>query len=129
LIIDAGTCITYDFLSATGEYLGGGISPGINMRYKAMHQHTAKLPLLEPKEVYDFIGATTEGSIHSGVLYGIVGEVDGIIDQYNERFKHLTVILTGGDAHFFGKRLKNSIFAHSKFLLEGLNNLLEYNKQ
>ncbi len=129
LVIDAGTCITYDFLNDHGEYLGGGISPGVKMRYRAMHGQTTKLPLLDPEVVEDFIGNDTNGSMHSGVFFGVVGEVDGIIDLYNDRFPHLTVILTGGEAHFFGKRLKNSIFADSKFLLKGLNYLLEYNKQ
>ena len=128
LIIDAGTCITYDIINDYNEYLGGAISPGLLMRYKAMHNQTDGLPLLHPKELMDFIGNTTQSSMHSGVINGTVKEVDGVIEQYKLRFKDLTVILTGGDAHFFAKRLKNSIFANSKFLLEGLNYLLEYNK-
>ena len=113
LIIDAGTCITYDIINDYGEYLGGAISPGIAMRYKAMHNQTDGLPLLKPDEVLDYIGNTTESSMHSGVINGTMQEVDGVITQYKQRFKDLTVILTGGDAHFFGKRLKNSIFAIS----------------
>ena len=128
LVIDAGTCITYDMINDYGEYLGGAISPGLAMRYKALHNQTDGLPLLEPNELLDFVGNTTESSMHSGVINGLTNEVDGVIEQYKLRFKDLTVILTGGDAHFFGKRLKNSIFANSKFLLEGLNYLLEYNK-
>jgi type III pantothenate kinase len=128
LIIDAGTCITYDVINNYGEYLGGAISPGLLMRYNAMHNQTDGLPLLRPNELLDFVGNTTESSMHSGVVNGTTQEVDGVIEQYNQRFKDLTVILTGGDAHFFAKRLKNSIFANSKFLLEGLNYLLEYNK-
>ena len=128
LIIDAGTCITYDMLNDYGEYLGGAISPGLTMRYRAMHDQTDALPLLQLNDTVDLIGNTTESSIHSGVINGVIHEVDGVIDQYKLRFKDLTVILTGGDVHFFGKRLKNSIFANSKFLLEGLNYLLEYNK-
>jgi len=129
LVIDMGTCITYDVITRHGEYLGGAISPGLNMRYKAMHQQTQKLPLLEPEFPMDFIGDSTNNSMHNGVVQGICHELDGTIDQYKNRFEHLTVILTGGDSHFFAKRLKNSIFANSKFLLEGLNYLLEYNKQ
>ena len=128
LVIDAGTCVTYDMVNDYGEYLGGAISPGLEMRYRAMHEHTARLPLLAPKEILDFIGNTTESSMHSGVVNGMVQEIDGVINQYRKRFKHLTVILTGGDAHFFAKSLKNTIFANPKFLLEGLNHLLEYNK-
>lgn len=129
LIIDAGSCITYDLINDYGEYLGGAISPGIQMRYRAMHNQTARLPLLEPKDLIDYLGNSTENCMHSGVLNGAAREVDGVIDQYRARFEHLTVILTGGDEQIFGKRVKNSIFAHSKFLLEGLNYLLEYNKQ
>jgi len=128
LIIDAGTCLTYDMVNDYGEYLGGAISPGLSMRYRALSEQTSKLPLLGPKELFDFIGNSTETSINSGVLNGISVEIDGVIDQYHSRFADLTVILTGGDNQFLSKRLKNNIFAHSKFLLEGLNYLLEYNK-
>lgn len=130
LVIGVGTCITYDMVNDAGEYMGGGISPGMHMRYKALHQQTAALPLLAPEaELLDFIGNSTQTCIHSGVLHGITQEVDGMIDQYRSRFRDLTVILTGGDAHFFAKRLKNVIFANATLLLEGLNYLLEYNKR
>lgn len=129
LVIDAGTCITYDMINDYGEYLGGAISPGLRMRYSALHEYTSKLPLLEPQEFYDIIGNSTNASIHSGVLNGICREIDGVIGQYQSRFEDLTVILTGGDAQILSKRLKNTIFAHSNFLLEGLNYLLEYNKR
>ncbi|WP_291867072.1 type III pantothenate kinase [Maribacter sp.] len=128
LVIDAGSCVTYDFIDSDGVYLGGAISPGIEMRYKALHNLTSKLPLLKKDSAPDFIGDTTETSIHSGVVNGISLEIDGVIDQYQSRFKDLTVILTGGDTHFLSKRLKNTIFADSKFLLKGLNYLLEHNK-
>jgi len=127
LVIDAGTCITYDMVNNAGEYVGGAISPGVRMRYRAMHEQTAGLPLLAPDELLDFIGNSTETCMHSGVINGVSQEVDGVIDQYRSRFQDLTVILTGGDSHFFAKRLKNTIFANSKFLFEGLNCLLEYN--
>ncbi|MEO9512576.1 MAG: type III pantothenate kinase [Flavobacteriaceae bacterium] len=129
LVIDIGTCITYDMVNNAGEYIGGAISPGIQMRYTAMHEQTAGLPLLKPQEILDFIGNSTKTSMHSGVINGVLQEMDGIIGQYHNRFQDLTVILTGGDSHFFAKRLKNTIFANSKFLLEGLNYLLEYNKR
>lgn len=128
LVIDAGTCITYDMVNDAGEYIGGAISPGLYMRYRAMHDQTQKLPLLEPKETLDLIGNSTESSMHSGVINGATQEMDGFINQYRSRFQDLTVILTGGNTQFFAKRLKNSIFANSKFLVEGLNYLLEYNK-
>ena len=129
LVIDAGTCVTYDMVNDYGEYLGGAISPGLQMRYKALHQQTARLPLLKPEEIPDFIGNATENSIHSGVINGLCHEIDGFINRYKSRFTDLTVILTGGDAQFLSKRLKNTIFADSNFLLSGLNYLLEYNKQ
>lgn len=130
LVVDAGTCITYDMVNNAGEYMGGAISPGLTLRYKALHHYTAALPLLQPQhELLDFIGNSTQSSIHSGVLNGLACEIDGVIAQYRSRFQDLTVVLTGGDAPFFAKRLKNVIFANANFLLEGLNHLLEYNKR
>ena len=128
LIIDVGTCITYDFMNARGHYKGGAISPGINMRYKALHDYTEKLPLLDANIPQNILGNSTQTSIHSGVLYGVTLEIDGVISQYRQDFEDLTVILTGGNAHFLLDRLKNSIFANQNFLLEGLNFLLEPNQ-
>ncbi len=128
LVIDMGSCITYEMVNDSGEYMGGAISPGLRMRYRAIHEQTAHLPLLEPAELHDFIGNDTQSCMHSGAINGMAREVDGTIEQYRSRFQDLTVILTGGDAHFFVKRLKNTIFANPNFLLEGLNHLLEYNK-
>jgi len=127
LIIDAGSCITYDFLNSENEYLGGAISPGIQMRYKSIHSFTENLPLLEPNFPLNFVGDSTENSIHSGVIHGILNEIDGFIDLYKEKNKELTIILTGGDAHFLLDSLKNDIFANSNFLLEGLNYILKHN--
>ncbi|MGB1268212.1 MAG: type III pantothenate kinase [Flavobacteriaceae bacterium] len=127
LVIDAGTCVTYDFLNQKNTYLGGAISPGLTIRYEALHNLTAKLPLLETDDAIFLIGNTTEKSIHSGVSNGLVNEIDGTIKQYQELYTDLTVILTGGDTNFLAKRLKSSIFANSNFLLEGLNHLLKIN--
>lgn len=127
LIIDAGTCITYDFINANNEYLGGAISPGLRMRYKAMHNQTAKLPLLLPESSNSLIGDATDQAIHSGVYNGIVFEIDGFIEAYRKKNNDLTVILTGGDAKMLSKQLKSSIFANSNFLLEGLNFILQFN--
>ena len=126
LIIDAGTCITYDFLNKRNEYLGGAISPGIQMRFEALHRQTANLPRVEVAS-YRLIGKDTEKSILSGVLNGTVQELEGIIDQYCTKYPTLTVVLTGGDANFLAKKLKSSIFAIPNFLLEGLNSILIYN--
>ncbi|WP_108867445.1 type III pantothenate kinase [Aquimarina aquimarini] len=127
LIIDAGTCITYDFKNKKEEYLGGAIAPGIRLRYGSLHNYTAKLPLLELVPPKNQIGKSTEEAIHSGVVFGILHEINGVIAEYCNIYPDLTVILTGGDAHFLSKRLKNSIFATSNFLLEGLNYILAFN--
>ncbi|WP_111307983.1 type III pantothenate kinase [Confluentibacter sediminis] len=127
LIIDAGTCITYDFVTIKNEYLGGAISPGIAMRYKSLNNLTANLPLLEKEVPNNIIGNTTNNSIHSGIIYGVLKEIDGNIQTYKEKYSDLTVILTGGDANFLSKQLKSSIFANSNFLLEGLDYILQFN--
>lgn len=127
LIIDAGTCITYDFITAENTYLGGAISPGLRLRYKSLHDLTANLPLLETSNPVDITGNSTDAAIHSGVVYGIIYEIDAVIERYQKKYPDLTVILTGGDAYFLSNQLKNSIFANSNFLLEGLNFIIEYN--
>lgn len=127
LIIDAGTCITYDFITSENVYLGGAISPGIRLRYQSLNNLTENLPLLEKKAPKNLIGNSSKESIHSGVINGILMEIDGAIQEYNKKNKDLTVILTGGDANFLSKRLKSSIFANLNFLLEGLNFILELN--
>ena len=129
LIIDAGTCITYDFVNSNDEYLGGAISPGIHIRYKSLHNFTSKLPELSKTEDYFLIGKSTSESIHSGVINGVINEINGVINQYQYDFRHLTVVLTGGDTKFLSKQLKNSIFANQNFLLLGLNKILTFNNQ
>ncbi len=128
LVIDAGTCITYDFLNSDNEYLGGAISPGLSMRYKSLHTFTDKLPLLEANNPKAVTGNSTTTSIHAGVVNGVLYEIDGFIEAYKNNYENLTVILTGGDAQFLRDTIKNDIFANSNFLLEGLNHILEYNK-
>lgn len=127
LVIDAGTCITYDIITKENNYLGGAISPGIGLRYQALHNLTANLPLLSIKQPKNLIGSNTNESLHSGVINGVVGEIKCVTNDYKKIFKELTVILTGGDAEFLSKQLKSSIFANSNFLLEGLNYILEHN--
>jgi type III pantothenate kinase len=127
LVIDMGTCVTFDFINAENQYLGGAISPGIRMRYKALSTFTARLPDLSVQTPEAIIGIDTASSIHSGVVNGIRHEIDGIITSYKQEYSDLTVVLTGGDLIYLSKRLKNSIFAHSNFLLEGLNTILKYN--
>lgn len=129
LVIDAGTCITYDFITYKNTYLGGAISPGIRLRYKSLNNLTANLPLLDTETPKNITGNATASSIHSGVVNGVVKEIDGVIDEYRQKYSDLTVILTGGDANFLSNQLKNSIFANSNFLLEGLNFILEFNSK
>ena len=127
LIIDAGTCLTYDFVGSDGCYHGGAISPGIRMRYKSLHTFTKNLPLLEINNIHHIIGNSTEASIHSGVINGVINEIDSVIEQYRKKNKDLTVVLTGGDVNFLANKLKNGIFANPNFLIEGLNAILIHN--
>ncbi len=129
LVIDAGTCITYDFVNASGSYIGGAISAGVKMRYKSLSEFTDGLPLLDPVYPKNIIGKSTEESIHSGIVNGILAEINSIIDQFKEQNRKLTIVLTGGDTNFLAKRLKNVIFANPIFLLEGLNMILIYNSK
>lgn len=131
LIIDAGTCLTFDFVNKKNEYLGGAIAPGIAMRLKAMHHFTSKLPLISEQDFdnQQFIGTNTRDCMLSGVYNNIVCEIDGVIAQYTQKYPDLTTILTGGNQIYLEKRIKNRIFAGSFVLLEGLNAILEYQKQ
>jgi type III pantothenate kinase len=127
LVIDAGTCITYDFLTSDNEYLGGAIAPGLEMRYKSLHTFTAKLPKLSIKVPDNSTGKSTDESIHSGVVFGIIHEIEGVINQYRQNYSDLTVVLTGGDSNFLSKQLKSGIFANQNFLVVGLNEILILN--
>jgi type III pantothenate kinase len=129
LVINMGSCITYDFINSNNEYLGGGISPGMQMRFKALHTFTGKLPLVTHKESDEFIGVDTENSVLSGVVNGIISEIEGITVRYHERYKDLSVILSGGDLIYFDKRLKISIFAVPNIVLQGLYQILAFNVQ
>ncbi len=128
LVIDAGTCITYDFKNAKEEYLGGAIAPGLHMRFNALHSFTSRLPLLAPVSAPNFLGKNTTEAIQSGVVNGIIAEIRSAINWYKDNYDDLQVILTGGDMQFLSKTVKNGIFANSNFLLEGLNYLMVFNK-
>ena len=127
LIIDLGTCITYDFLDANNIYRGGAISPGFEMRYKSLHQFTGNLPLLDADEGRSPSGKNTEQAIHAGIYFGIIDEINARIKHYDLKYDSLRVILTGGDANKLPKTLKNSIFAHPNFMAEGMFHLLKLN--
>jgi type III pantothenate kinase len=128
LVIDIGTCITYDYIDAQKNYWGGSISPGLRMRFKAMHTFTARLPLLEPEPVMvSLIGTNTIEAMQSGVVCGMTCEIEGIIKEYRKKFGKLHVIFCGGDATFFENKIKESIFVIPELVLIGLNRILEYN--
>jgi len=129
LIIDCGSCITYTVI-AQGALLGGSIAPGIRMRFRSLHDYTGALPLISPREhkLSPVLGTNTEGSIESGVIQGIMHETDGMVEHYRSLFPQLIVIITGGDASFFEKHLKSSIFAAPYLTHEGLHEILRHHR-
>ena len=129
LIIDIGTCITYDFIDRSNQYKGGGISPGVVLRFKAMNSYTSKLPSVETFEASPLIGNSTKEALVSGVINGITAELEGIIDQYRTLFPDLKVFVCGGGLNCFESKLKTTIFAAPKLVLIGLNRILEYNEE
>ena len=127
LVIGLGSCITYNFINQYHQFLGGAISPGMEMRFKSMHEYTAKLPLAPKDWNFPVIAYDTKTNLQSGVLAGICFEIDGYIDFYASRYGNFNVVLTGGDAGYFARRLKNKIFADLNFLFKGLYALSEVN--
>ena len=127
LIVDFGTAITFDFVSAEGEFLGGNISPGAATRFRALHHFTRKLPLCELIDREVFMGRDTVSAIEGGVVNGIVYEVEGYIRDLERKYDGLRIIFTGGDSNFFAKRVKKPIFATYDLVAYGLNRILEYN--
>ena len=128
LVIDVGTAITYDVVTADGLYLGGNISPGIDMRFKALNHFTGKLPLVNKEGERHAIGITTETALREGVLQGVDKEIDGYIREYREKYPHLLVFLTGGGTFFLDNRAKNHIFADGLLVIKGLNRILMLNQ-
>ena len=130
LCVMAGTCLTFDFVDKNNSYHGGSIAPGLEMRLKAMHAFTGKLPALpKPDQSPPLTGKTTESAMQSGAVNGMVAEIDGMISAYHNKTENLHVILSGGDAFFFDKKLKNRIFAVANIVLYGLNIILDHNVQ
>lgn len=128
LVIDAGTCVTYDFIDSRKNYKGGAISPGLQLRYKSLHNFTANLPLLQPQHIDYITGNNTETSIHSGVIKGLTLEIKGVIETYTEKYQDLKVLMTGGDSELLVKQLKNRFFATPFLMLYGIYNLYQFNK-
>jgi type III pantothenate kinase len=128
LTIDAGTCIKYNFVNEHNEYIGGAISPGLNMRLKAMQHFTSRLPYVQPDMNYDKLtGTSTEESLLSGALIGAAAEADSFIQHYSQKHQNLQVAFTGGDSAYLCKQLKNRFFAHPHLVLLGLNTVLDFN--
>lgn len=124
LVIGMGTCITYDLINAQGHHLGGDISPGLHMRWQAMHQFTARLPMVDLPAAWPVLGTDTHLALQSGVLQGVLAEMQGRKKQLELILSDLTIILSGGDAHFFEKRFDSRIFAEPNLALYGLHALL-----
>lgn len=127
LAIGLGTCITYNYINKAHEFLGGSISPGMTMRFRAMHEQTALLPMVEPDHHFPLIGFDTKTNLQSGVIMGMAKEIDGIIDAYALKFNNFNVLLTGGDMAFFVPHLKNRIFADPYLIFKGLYAICEHN--
>jgi type III pantothenate kinase len=127
LVIDSGTCITYDFINEKAEYLGGAISPGLHMRLRAMHEFTARLPLVTIDGDIPLIGNSTQSCMQSGAFNGMLIEIEGTIERYKQHYPEMRVILCGGDTHFFENSLKGTIFAVQNLVLKGLNSILLHN--
>jgi len=127
MAIGLGTCITFNFINQQGEFMGGSISPGMEMRFQAMHQFTAKLPLVKAHWNVPLIGYDTATNLQSGVVLGMAREMDGIIDMYEERYGNFNALLTGGDTQLFRPYLKNKIFADPHLIFKGLYAISQYN--
>jgi len=128
LVISAGTCITYDVIDRDGVYRGGQIAPGLHMRLRAMHHFTDKLPLVEWNGGYKMVGKSTDECMISGAVLGTINEMKGFLEDYNRAFDSLNILITGGDAQFFVLNMKTEIFAVPSLILQGLNEILNFNE-
>jgi type III pantothenate kinase len=127
LVVDFGTAITYDLVTADGEFLGGNISPGAQSRFRALNDYTCTLPLLSLSEQVALVGRSTGNAIQNGVAMGILFETERYMEALKREYSEIKTIFTGGDANYFAKRVKNTIFATSDLVFYGLNAILEYN--
>jgi type III pantothenate kinase len=127
LAIALGTCITYNFVNRNHEFLGGGISPGMDMRFRSLQEYTAKLPLVKEDWNFPLVGYDTVTNITSGVILGMAKEIDGFIDAYAARYGNFNVLLTGGNSSYFVPHLKNRIFADQNLIFKGLYAISECN--
>ena len=127
LVIGLGTCVTYNFINSSHEFIGGAISPGLEMRLKSLNHYTAKLPLIKADWNVPLIGYDTNTNILSGVVIGMAKEIDGFVNNYDEKFGNFNVLLTGGDIGYLASHLKNKIFADPELIFKGLYAISEVN--
>jgi type III pantothenate kinase len=127
LVVGLGTCITYNFINKYNQFLGGSISPGLEMRFRAMHEQTALLPLIEKDWNFPLVGYDTKTNLLSGVIMGMAKEIEGIVDEYEKKYSNFNVVLTGGDCTYFERLLKKKIFADPNLLYKGLYAISETN--
>ncbi len=124
LVIDSGTCTKYDFIDKKGQYLGGNIAPGLEMRLQAMHHFTDKLPSVKVKQPKSILGTTTKEAINNGAVYGIILEIEAMISRLKAEKGQINVILTGGSASFLGQFVKSKIFVDTNLVMKGLNEII-----
>lgn len=128
LIIALGSCITYNFINQQRQFLGGGISPGLEFRLRSLQEYTALLPLVKPEPIVPLVGYDTKTNILSGVILGMAAEIDGIVNAYTAKFGNFNAVLTGGDSSYFVPHLKSRIFADANFIYKGLYAICEFNQ-
>lgn len=126
-VVDAGTCVTYDLITEDGIFVGGNIAPGLNMRLKAMHEYTARLPLVVRTDEMALFGKSTSGALQFGAQNGILLEIEGYLRRLETEYGEVRTVITGGDAAYFADRLKTEIFVRPNLVLVGLNEILRYN--
>jgi type III pantothenate kinase len=127
LVIGLGSAVTYNYINRFHQFIGGSISPGMEMRFKALEAFTAKLPLVNPHWNFPLLGYDTKTNIQSGVIFGMAKEIDGVIEAYEERYENLHVMMTGGDAHYFMPFMKKKITVDPDLIFKGLYVISEYN--
>jgi type III pantothenate kinase len=127
LVIGLGSAVTYNYINRFHQFIGGSISPGMEMRFKSLEVFTAKLPFVKPHWNFPLLGYDTKTNIQSGVIFGLAKEIDGVIEAYHERFDNLHVLMTGGDAHYFIPFLKNKVTVDPDVIFKGLYLISEYN--